>query len=73
MLAYHLLVGLRAGAKGAFYLAASLGVILYSFFAGRGDRNWQVFLLALGFALYAVDRLERVWRESRGRERIATR
>jgi hypothetical protein len=69
MLAYYLLVGLRARAKGNVYVSASLAVSLHSFFAGGGGRRFQVFLLALGFALYAVDRLERVWRESRDRER----
>ncbi len=72
MLAYYLLVDLRAKAKGTIYLAASLGLVLYLFFGGIGDRGWQVFLLSLGFVLYAIDRLERVWRESRSRERIPT-
>ena len=65
-------VDLRAEAKAAIYLAASLGLVLYLFFGGIGDRGWQVFLLSLGFVLYAIDRLERVWRESRSRERIPT-
>ena len=72
MLAYYSLVGIRTGASGTVYLAVSLGLVLYLFFAGGGDRGWQVFLLSLGFVLYAVDRLERVWRESRARERIPT-
>ena len=72
MLGYYVLVDLRARASGAVYLAASLGLVLYLFFSGNGDRGWQVFLLSLGFVLYAVDRLERVWRESRSRERIPT-
>jgi hypothetical protein len=70
MLAYYLLIGVRTKAKGTVYLAVSLGLVLYLFFGGGGDRSWQVFSFSLGFALYAVDRLERVWRESRGRERI---
>jgi hypothetical protein len=70
MLAYYLLIGVRTKAKGTVYLAVSLGLVLYLFFEGGGDRSWQVFSFSLGFALYAVDRLERVWRESRGRERI---
>ena len=73
MLVYYVLVGLRARANGNVYLAASLGLVLYLFFAGAGDRGWQVFLLSLGFVLYAIDRLERVWQESRARERIPTR
>ncbi len=72
MLAYYFLVGIRTGAGGTVYLAVSLGIVLYLFFAGGGDRGWQVFLLSFGFVLYAVDRLERVWRESRARERIPT-
>jgi hypothetical protein len=70
MLAYYALVGIRMRATGTAYLAASLGLVLYLFFAGGGDRGWQVFLLSLGLVLYAIDRLERVWRESRARERI---
>lgn len=72
MLAYYSLVGIRMRATGTVYLAASLSLVLYLFFAGGGDRGWQVFLLSLGFVLYAIDRLERVWRESRARERIPT-
>jgi len=72
MLAYYILVGIRMRATGTAYLAASLGLVLYLFFTGGGDRGWQVFLLSLGFVLYAIDRLERVWRESRARERIPT-
>ena len=72
MLAYYVLVGVRTKAKNAVYLGASLGLVLYLFFFGGGDRGWQVFFLSLGFALYAVDRLERVWRESRARETMAT-
>jgi hypothetical protein len=72
MLVYHSLVGSRTGGRGTVYLAASLGLVLYLFFSGGGDRAWQTFLLSLGFVLYALDRLERVWRESRDRERIPT-
>ncbi len=71
MLAYYSLVGLRTRASTA-YLAASLALVLYLFFAGGGDRGMQMFLLSLGFVLYAIDRLEQVWREFRGRERIPT-
>ncbi len=72
MLAYYVLVGVRTNAKNRVYLGASLGLVLYLFFFGGGDRGWQVFFLSLGFALYAVDRLERVWREPRARETMAT-
>jgi len=72
MLAYYSLVGIRTRAGGSIYLAASLGLVLYLFFTGGGDRGWQVFLFSLGFVLYAIDRLERVWRESHARERIPT-
>jgi hypothetical protein len=72
MLAYYLLLGVRAKARGALYLAASLGVVLLIRFTGGGDRAWQVFLLSVGFVLYAIDRIDRVWRESRALERIIT-
>lgn len=72
MLVYYLLIGARTKAKGTVYVAASLVLVLYLFFTGGGDRGLQVFSLSLGFVLYAVDRLERVWRESRARERIRT-
>ena len=71
MLAYYVVVGLRAKASGTFYLAASLAFVLYLFFGGRGDRSFQVFFVSAGFMLYAIDRFERVWRESRSRERIS--
>jgi hypothetical protein len=72
MLTYYVLIGVRTRARGTLYLASSLALVLYLFFGGGGDRAWQVFSFSLGFALYSVDRLERVWRESRGRERIPT-
>jgi hypothetical protein len=70
MLVYHALVDLRARAKSAAYLAASLALVLYLLFLGTGNRGWQVFLVSLGFVLYAIDRIERVWRESRSHVRI---
>jgi hypothetical protein len=70
MIVYYLLVGLRARTQGAMYLAASLALVLYVFLNGGGDRSWQMFLVSVGFVLYAVDRFERVWRDSRSRERI---
>jgi hypothetical protein len=72
LLAYHLLVDLREKARSGVYLAASLGLSIFLFVDGAGDRGWQVFLLSLGFVLYAIDRLERVWRESRSHVRIPT-
>jgi hypothetical protein len=71
MIVYYLLVGLRARARGTMYLAASLALVLFLFVSGGGDRGVQVFLVSVGFVLYAVDRFERVWRESRSRGRIA--
>jgi len=73
MLVYYALVGLRARAKSTVYLAASLALVLYLFLLGIGDRGLQLFLVSLGFALYAIDRLERVWRESRAHVRIPTK
>jgi hypothetical protein len=72
MLAYYLLVAVREKARSKLYLAASIAVLLWLVFAGVGDRAWQVFMLSLGFVLYAIDRIERVWRETRSRERILT-
>jgi hypothetical protein len=72
LLAYYLLVGVRAKAKGNVYLAASLGLVLFTILGGGGDRAVQVFLISLGFALYAIERIECVWRESRARATIAT-
>jgi hypothetical protein len=62
MLTYYVLVALRTSAKGAIYLAASLALVLYQFFTGGGDRGWQVFLVSVGFVLYAIDRLDQLWR-----------
>jgi hypothetical protein len=72
MLAYLLLVAIRCKASGGVYFASSLAIVLFLVASGAGDRVWQVFLLSLGFALYAIDRIERVWRETRARERIPT-
>ncbi len=62
MLTYFVLVAARTRAKGAIYFVMSLGLVLYLLFTGGGDRGWQVFLISIGFLLYAIDRLERVWR-----------
>jgi hypothetical protein len=72
MLAYYLLVGAREKARGTLYLAASLALVLFLVFSGGGNRGFQVFLFSLGFVLYAIDRIERVWRETRAREGILT-
>jgi hypothetical protein len=72
MLAYYLLVAAREKRRGKLYLAASLAVVPWLALTGGGDRAWQVFLLSLGFLLYAIDRMERVWRETRARETIPT-
>ena len=72
MLVYYALVDLRARAKSTVYLAASLALVLYLFLLGIGDRGLQLFLVSLGFVLYAIDRLERVWRESRSHAKIPT-
>ncbi len=72
MLTYYVLLALRTRAEGAIYLVASLGLVLYVFFSEGGDRGWQVFLVSVGFVLYAIDRIERVWRETRAREGVRT-
>jgi hypothetical protein len=72
LLGYYLLVDFREKGRSRVYFAASLGLSIFLFVGGAGDRGWQVFLVSLGFVLYAIDRIERVWRESRSRERIPT-
>lgn len=71
MIAYYLLVSFRAKARGTLYLAASLALALYILITGGGNRGFQVFLVSVGFVLYAVDRFERVWRDARSRGRMA--
>lgn len=66
VLVYWLVVALRTRGPLRLYLAASLAVMLWLFAGGgiawaESGSAWQVFLLALGFALHAVDRFER-WR-----------
>lgn len=60
MTLYYLVVAFRERAAGTAYLAASLSLMLYLFFSASGGRAWQVFILSLGFVLYAVDLYERV-------------
>jgi hypothetical protein len=70
-IAYYLLLSVRTKEGPAVYLAVNLMLTSYLFFAGSGDRSWQVFAVSFGVLFYAIDRLERVWRESRARERIS--
>jgi hypothetical protein len=70
-IAYYLLLSVRTKEGPAVYLAVNLMLTSYLFFAGSGDRSWQVFAVSFGVLFYAIDRVERVWRESRARERIS--
>ncbi len=73
MLAYYFLVGIRDGERAARSTSRRLsGSFSTCSSTEGGDRGYQVFLLSLGFMLYAIDRLERVWREFRAGERIPT-
>ena len=63
VLGYYLLVAVRSGGELG-YLAASLAALVGIFLAegtawAASGSSWKVFLIALGFALYAVDRLDR--------------
>ena len=67
MIVYQLLVVVGEHQRGTLYLLASLGVLLVIFFsngAAWADSGgaWKIFLIALGFVLYAVDLLERASR-----------
>ena len=70
MIVYQLLVVVGEHGRGTIYLLASLGVLAAIFFsngaawAERGGA-WKIFLIALGFVLYAVDLMERASRASR--------
>ncbi len=60
MLVYHFVVATREGFGGRFYLAASLATLAILFFSNgtawaESGAAWKVFLIALGFLLYAVD------------------
>jgi hypothetical protein len=71
MIGYYLLLSVRTKEGPAAYLGVNLALTSYLFFAGGGDRSWQVFAVSFGTLFYAIDRVERVWRESRARERIS--
>jgi hypothetical protein len=71
MIGYYLLLSGKRREGPAPYLGVNLGLTLYLFLAGGGDRSWQVFAIAFGALFYAIDRVERAWRESRPRERIS--
>ena len=60
MLIYHFVVATREGFGGRVYLAASLAALAILFFSNgtawaESGAAWKVFLIALGFLLYAVD------------------
>ena len=67
MIVYQLLVVVGEQGRGTLYLLASLGVLATIFFSDgaawteRGGA-WKIFLIALGFVLYAIDLLERATR-----------
>ena len=70
MIVYQLLVVVGEHQRGTLYLLASLGVLAVIFFsngAAWADSGgaWKIFLIALGFVLYAVDLLERASRAGR--------
>jgi hypothetical protein len=64
MIVYHFVVATREGFGHRFYLAASM-IVLAVIFASNGaawgesGAAWKVFLIALGFVLYAVDLRDR--------------
>lgn len=64
MLVYHFVVATREGVGGRLYLAASLAGLAILFFSNgtawaESGAAWKVFLIALGFVLYAVDLRDR--------------
>jgi hypothetical protein len=64
MIVYHLAVATREGFGGRWYLVASLAALGIVFFANGAAWSpngaaWKVFLIALGFVLYAVDLRDR--------------
>ena len=64
MLVYHFVVATREGFGGRVYLAASLATLAVLFLANgtawaESGAAWKVFLIALGFVLYAVDLRDR--------------
>jgi len=64
MLIYHFVVATREGFGGRVYLAASLATLVVLFLANgttwaESGAAWKIFLVALGFVLYAVDLRDR--------------
>ena len=64
MLVYHFAVATREGFGGRVYLAASLAALAALFLANgtawaESGAAWKVFLIAVGFVLYAVDLRDR--------------
>ena len=67
MLIYHLVVATREGFGHRSYLVASLVGVAVMFFAngtawGESGGAWKIFLISLGFVLYAVDLRDRAGR-----------
>ena len=66
MTLYFLAIAIRTRSD-TFYLVASLASLAAIFFSSGtawspSGSSWQIFLIALGFALYAVDRIDRARR-----------
>ena len=64
MLVYHFVVATREGFGGRVYLLASAAGLAILFFSDGGawaesGAAWKVFLIALGFVLYAIDLRDR--------------
>jgi len=70
MLVYYLVVAARARAPGKLYLCTLIAAMGFLFFRSDPGGPWKVFLVSVGFVLYAVDLFDRVWRNSEPRERI---
>lgn len=67
MVLYHLIVAIREGFGNRMYLLASLAALGVVFFAdgtawSENGAGWKVFLISLGFVLYAVDLRDRAGR-----------
>ncbi|GMR23920.1 MAG: hypothetical protein BMS9Abin37_2398 [Acidobacteriota bacterium] len=67
MLVYHLVVATREGFGARVYVAASLVGLAILFFSNgtawaENGAGWKIFLIALGFVLYAVDLRDRAGR-----------
>ena len=64
MLVYHVVAATREGFGGRLYVAASLAGLAILFFSngtawGESGAVWKIFLIGLGFLLYAVDLRDR--------------